>query len=147
VHERFAFRVMPDFGGGTTTLQEAYLDWTFSPAAVLRVGKFKEPVGLERLQSAADIAFVERALPTSVAPNRDLGIQLGGSLASGRLEYAVGLFNGVVDGGSGDLDSNDGKDLAARLWLTPWRGTPSVLSGLSFGIAATSGDQEATPGA
>jgi phosphate-selective porin OprO/OprP len=144
IARRFGFRVMPDFGGGTSTLQDAYVDWTFSDAAVLRVGKLKPAVGLERLQSGTETAFVERALPTALVPNRDVGVQLGGALAGGKLEYQVGVFNGVVDGGSGDGDSNDGKEVAARLWATPWKGTPGPLAGLSFGVAATQGDQQGT---
>jgi phosphate-selective porin OprO/OprP len=144
IYKRFGFRLMPDFGTGATLLQDAYLEWTFTPAAVLRAGKLKPPVGLERLQSASEITFVERALPTGLVPNRDLGIQLGGQLAAGRLEYAVGVFNGVVDGGNVDPDTNDAKDVAARLWASPWKATPSALSGLSFGLAATRGNQKGT---
>jgi phosphate-selective porin OprO and OprP len=144
IHERFGFRVMPDFGGGATALQDAYVDWTFSAAAVLRAGKMKSPFGLERLQSGTDVTFVERALPTGLAPNRDLGVQLSGAIVGGRLEYAVGVFDGVPDGGSGDGDTNDEKDVVARLWASPWRGTPSPLAGLSFGIAASHGDQQGT---
>ena len=119
VHGRFGFRIMPDFGGGKTELTDGYLEARFSKAATLRVGKFKPPVGLERLQSATDLALVERALPTDLVPNRDVGIQLGGGVAAGRLEYALGIFDGVVDGGSGDLDSADAKELAARLVWRP----------------------------
>lgn len=140
--KRFAFRIMPDFGGGTTTLQDAWLDWKPSDAVQLRVGKFKAPFGLERLQSATDLSFVERALPTGLAPNRDLGLQLAGSLVGGKLDYAVGLFNGVPDGGSADSDTNDGKDIVARVFFSPWKGTPSALAGLSFGLAASQGDQQ-----
>ena len=144
IYKRFGFRVMPDFGSGATLLQDAYIEWTFSPAAVLRAGKYKAPFGLERLQSATDLSFVERALPTGLAPNRDAGIQLAGQLAGGKLEYAAGVFNGVPDGGSGDSDTNDDKDLVARLIASPWKGTPSDLSGLSFGVAASRGNQEGT---
>jgi phosphate-selective porin OprO/OprP len=144
VGKRFGLRLMPDFGNGTTALQDAWVDWTFSDAAVLRVGKVKPPVGLERLQSATDMTFAERALPTALVPNRDVGIQLAGQLVGGRLEYQAGLFNGVVDGGSADSDVNDGKDAAARLWATPWKDTTGPLAGLSFGVAATLGDQQGT---
>ena len=40
----------------------------------LTAGKFKVPVGLERLESATDIRFIERGFPTSLVPNRDLGV-------------------------------------------------------------------------
>ena len=43
-----------------------------------RFGKFKPPVGLERLVSDSDMLFVERALPTDLVPNRDVGVQVYG---------------------------------------------------------------------
>jgi phosphate-selective porin OprO/OprP len=144
LYKRFAFRLMADFGSGATLLQDAYVDWTFAPTAVLRFGKFKPPFGLERLQSATETTFAERALATGLGPNRDAGIQLGGQVGGGRLEYAVGIFDGVPDGGSGDNDTSDDKDVVARLVASPWKGTPSDLSGLSFGIAATRGNQKGT---
>jgi phosphate-selective porin OprO and OprP len=140
--KRFDFYLNPDFGGGTAVIQDAYLDLRFSGAARVRLGKMKPPVGLERLQSGAWLAFVERALPSSLVPNRDVGAQLHGELAGGRVAYALGVFNGVVDGGSADTDTGDGKDVAARLFVQPLRkAEKSPLRGLGFGIGATLGDQ------
>ncbi len=140
----FDFRIMPDFGGGTTVLQDAYIDARFSPKIKVRAGKFKPPVGLERLQSGTDILFVERGLPTNLVPNRDLGVQLFGDLAGGNVSWAAGVFNGVPDGGSGDLDNNDGKDYAARLFFQPLLAGNGPWKGLGFGVAASTGDQEGT---
>jgi phosphate-selective porin OprO/OprP len=140
----YDFKLMPDFGGGKTIVQDAFVAARFKPWLTLTAGKFKPPVGLERLQSAADNRFIERAMPTDLVPNRDIGVQLGGDLAGGRVNYSVGLFNGVADGTSSDNNptpdfSSDGKgDLAARIFLRPFflSGNP-VLSGLGFGIAST----------
>jgi phosphate-selective porin OprO/OprP len=141
----FELRIMPDFGEGRTVLQDAYLDARFSTKARLRAGKYKAPFGLERLQSATDLLFVERALPTNLVPNRDLGVQLSGDLLSERLSYAFGVFNGVPDGGSADADVNDGKDLVARLFVHPFKGAgPERLQGLGLGLAISFGDQEGT---
>src|SRR5580765_1643198 len=46
VYKYFDFKLMPDFAGGTTVLQEAYFDTKFHPAIKLRVGKFKTPFAL-----------------------------------------------------------------------------------------------------
>jgi phosphate-selective porin OprO/OprP len=143
VFKIFDFRLMPDFGGGTTVLQDAYVNARFLPVFQVRAGKFKPPVGLERLQSATDILFVERALPTNLVPNRDLGVQLQGDFggsAGNRVSYALGVFNGVADAGSGDLDSNNGKDTAGRIFFTP-------VKGLGFGIAGSTGNQSGTTAA
>jgi len=144
VFKIFDFRIMPDFGAGTTVLQDAYIDARFSPKLKVRAGKFKPPVGLERLQSATDILFVERGLPTNLVPNRDLGVQLFGDLAGGNVSWAAGVFNGVPDGSSGDLDNNDGKDYAARLFFQPFLAGNGSWKGLGFGVAASTGDQEGT---
>jgi phosphate-selective porin OprO and OprP len=128
----FDFRIMPDFAQGQTVLFDGYLEGRFSPAFKVRAGKFKPPVGLERLQSATDTFFAERAFPTSLVPNRDVGVQLSGDLAGGGVNYAVGYFNGVPDGvNGGDVDAEDDKDLAARLFFT--------RKGLGLGIAASQG--------
>ncbi len=140
----YDFRIMPDFGGGTTVLQDAYIDGRFKPGFRVRAGKFKPPVGLERLQSGTDILFVERSLPTNLVPNRDLGVQVFGEFGGGAVAYAVGLFNGVPDGGSGDLDTNDGKDLAGRVFFQPFIAGTSLAKNLGFGVAASSGEQEGT---
>jgi phosphate-selective porin OprO and OprP len=137
----FDFVIMPDFGVGAATLFDAYVEFRYSPKARVRLGKFKSPVGLERLQGAMTTAFMERAFPTAVVPNRDVGIQLHGDLAGGVVSYAVGVFDGAPDGGSVDLDLNDGKDVAGRIFLSPFKRGHSALKDLGFGIAGTWGKQ------
>jgi phosphate-selective porin OprO/OprP len=70
----YDWRFTPDFGRGRTVIQDAYVTGRYLPWLNLTAGKFKAPVGLERLQSASDVRFVQRAFPTSLAPNRDIGI-------------------------------------------------------------------------
>lgn len=144
------FKLMPDFGGGTSTLQDAYVDLRFSSAVRLRFGKAKVPVGLEALLEDANLPFVERGLPSNLAPVRDLGIQITGEPWAGRLVYAAGVFNGVPDGASGDGDNSDDKDFAARLMLRPFQrpaSEPPPSLGLALGVAASRGDQSGTAGA
>ena len=131
------FRVQPDFGQGTTVLFDAYTDVKIAPAFAVRVGKFKPPVDLERLQSAADIVFAERALATNLAPNRDVGLQLSGDIGTGAFTWQAGIFNGVPDLGNGDGDVSDAKDFAGRVFFQPVK--LGTLAGLGFGIAGTTG--------
>jgi phosphate-selective porin OprO/OprP len=102
------------------------------------------PFGLERLQSATAILFIERTLASTLAPIRDVGVQLHGELGGGVAAYAVGVFNGAaLDGASADTDLNDGKDVAGRLFLQPFKKSKTkTLAGLGFGIAASTGKQE-----
>jgi phosphate-selective porin OprO and OprP len=145
VSKLFDFRLAADFGEGKTTLFDAYIDWRFASWIKLRAGKFKAPVGLERLQAASDTAFVERALPTNLVPNRDVGLQLGGDILEGVVSWAAGVFNGVPDGANVDLDTNDNKETEARVFLQPFKRTsvPS-LQNLGFGVAATNGNNIGT---
>jgi phosphate-selective porin OprO/OprP len=145
----YDFRFTPDFGQGRTVIQDAYVTGRFNPSFQVTAGKFKAPVGLERLQGSNDIRFVARAFPTSLAPNRDLGVQVGGKLVDSRLDYAVAFLNGSNDGASseafGDVDINDDKEWAARLFAHPFAESDSfALRGLGLGIAATYTDQDGT---
>jgi len=138
---------MPDFANGTTTLYDAYANFHYLPQLQLEAGKFKPPLGLERLQSATATMFVERAFPTLLVPNRDLGVMVWGVLANGFLTYQVGGFNGVRDGGTQDLDTDDGKDVVGRIFLQPFRPLGNEwLDGFGIGIAGSWGRvDEQTP--
>lgn len=149
VFEKFDYRLMLDFGSGVTAsaannayLQDAFVNARFFPEFQVQAGKFKEPVGLERLQSGANLLFVERAYPTLLVPNRDVGVQVQGDLLDGRLSYAAGFFNGVPDGGSGDIETvDDEKDFAARVFSHPFKNSDvEALQGIGLGIAGTYGD-------
>ena len=138
-------RLMPDFGEGRVTVFDAHADLRLSPLLNIRSGKFKPPVGLERLQSATDLIFIERAINTSFAPNRDVGMQLYGDIHGGVVQYQAGVFNGVADLGFGDGDADDQKDFAARLFVEPFARTSlGALREFGFGIAGTRGGHHGT---
>ncbi len=132
------FRITPEFAGDSATVVDAYVDLKFDPAYTLRAGKVKGPVGLERLQSGNAIALIERAFPTELAPNRELGVQLQGVLADSKFNYVVGVYNGTADGRDGASSNSDGNfEYAARLFFEP-------VPGIGFGIAGSTGDKEGT---
>ena len=138
-------RLQPDFGQGTTVLFDAYSDIKVAPAFAVRVGKFKPPVDLERLQSASDIVFAERTLATNLAPNRDIGLQLSGDLSTGLFTWQAGVFNGVPDLGNGDGDVSDAKDFVGRVFIQPFK--TGSLAGLGVGVAGSTGIERGTTAA
>lgn len=145
VFGRFDYRIMPDFGSGQTVLYDAYTDVRLIDTLRIRAGKFKPPVGIERLQSATAIAFIERGLPTDLVPTRDIGLQIYGNLFRNRLAWAFGVFNGVPNGGNADSDVDDAKDLEGRLFAEPLRGLGiAPLEGLGIGISGTWGRETGT---
>jgi phosphate-selective porin OprO and OprP len=133
----FEFRLMPDFGGSSPAIFDAYWDGRFAPEFTVRAGKFKPPIGLERLQSATDIMFAERGLPTNLVPSRDIGLQIGGDISEGFFAYQVGVFNGVPDLANGGDDLSDAKDFAARVFVQPFKS--GSFRPLGVGIAASTG--------
>lgn len=138
-----SFRLMPDFAGSTTRIFDAHVDYKLFDALQFRMGKFKTPVSLERLQSPADMFFIERGHPSNLAPSRDFGFMVYGNLVPDMLEYQLGVFNGNQDLGNTDGDDDDGKDIAARIFAHPFRNSNTVsLQGLGAGIAGSLGDRE-----
>lgn len=145
IDDDYDFRFMPDFGGGKTIIVDAFLTARILPWLAVQAGKFKGPVGLERLQPDQYNRFMELGLPSDLVPNRDLGVEIGGDILGGTFGYAIGEFNGVTDGNSTDAntnpdaDSNDGKkDTEARLFTQPFINSGIYgLRGLGFGIAGT----------
>ena len=142
---KYDFRFTPEFAGGNASVVDAYIDARFNPAFKVRAGKFKSFVGLERLQSGADIKFLERSYVTNaILPNRDLGLAVHGDILGNTLNYAFGLVNGVSDGGiiSTGTEFDGRKEFTARLFATPFINDDSALKGLGFGIAATYTDTQ-----
>jgi len=137
-----AYRFTPEFAGDSASIVDAYADLRFDPAYTLRVGRFTSPVGLERLQSSAALVDVERALASELAPNRDLGVQLQGEVAAGRFSYALGVFNGAVDGRDAPgSNPDDDVEYAGRVFFEPLKGSDSAWAGLGFGLGASAGQK------
>ena len=130
-----SFRFMPEFATGEIKVFDAYAEYKFDDSLKLRVGKFKPPVGLERLQSAADTMFIERGHPTNFAPSRDFGAQISGEIIPKTLEYQLGVFNGNADLANGSVDDDNNKDIVARIFAHP-------IKGLGVGLAGSYGERD-----
>lgn len=139
VNGKYAYRFTPEFGGGSASVVDAYIDGNFSPAFNVRVGKFKSAVGLERLQGGGDIKFIERSYVTNaILPNRDLGISVYGDVLDKTLSYSFGIVNGVADGGNitTGTEYSGEREYTARLFATPFQDN-FALAGLGFGLGVT----------
>jgi phosphate-selective porin OprO and OprP len=141
---RYDFRFMPDFGQGKSIIQDAWVAARAFPELIFTVGKFKAPVGLERLQLEQYARFIEASLTADLEPYRDLGATVGGRFGQGLLSYQVGVFDGAPDGGSTDgnsvPDSNTSGKFTwdGRLFSLPFARTGiEELQGLGLGVAAT----------
>jgi phosphate-selective porin OprO/OprP len=142
----FDFVFVPDFGGSSVQIFDAYMNYRYSPALQFQAGKFKVPVGLEYLQSDTYTSFNERGLPTTLAPGRDIGFELHGDILGGTVSYAAGIFNGVGDNrNSGNSDFEDDKSFAGRLFVQPFKTVSSAPALQGFGVGV-GGSYEAIQG-
>jgi len=135
--------ITPDFAGGTLQLFDAYIDVHPFSWLRLRAGKFKPPVGLERLQSDNNLVFLERALDQDLSSQRDVGVQLWGDIAGGLVRYEADLLNGVPDSALNDVDSSYSKTWAGRVFVQPFAdATLHCLGRLGIGFAAETGSEK-----
>ena len=148
LYKDYDYYIQTDFGAGnsvTTTnnslLQDAYLNIHYWPWLQLQAGKMKEPVGLEIQPADAVLWYVERGYPTELVPNRNVGVEVHGNLFNNALTYYAGAFNGVADGGSGDIETGDNcKDVAARIFAAPFTNSSvAALQNFGFGAGASYG--------
>ena len=152
--KNYSFQIVPEFGGGSgtaasaVTVLDANLGVTISKELQFKFGKFKAPVGLELLASDSWTFFNERSLVTNLVPNRDIGLQASGDVANGTINYTVGVFNGLADGGSStNADFDNDKDIVARVIASPFKNDGgSPVQGLSFGVGASFGRQKTVSG-
>jgi phosphate-selective porin OprO/OprP len=76
---------------GTATIDVAFLDFAKYDQAQLRVGKFKQPFGLEQLTSSNNIDFLERSFVDQTAPGKKIGAMLFGEPKPG-FTYAASAY-------------------------------------------------------
>lgn len=142
----YSFYFMPNLESSLGIL-DAFFESNYIKSFNLRVGKFKSPFGLERLQSATALALNERAFPTNLAPNREIGAQVFGNILWDTTEYQIGIFSGNVDNSSGIRESvihstSSGVDFVARIFSHPLKHVQiEFLRGLGLGVAYSYGTQ------
>jgi phosphate-selective porin OprO/OprP len=133
------FLIAPDFGGGQARLFDAWADMHYWQPASFAIGKMKGPQDLERLQTATNLLFNERAYPTQLAPNRQIGAMLHGELEGPGFDtkyisnishtqelfsYQLGIFNGSQDNQAvqnSDTTNFDNKAYMGRVFAHPFR--------------------------
>ena len=159
------FKIMPDFAqtsNNANMLPDAYVDYAYATQASLLVGKYKPPIGLERLQGDANTAFQERAFPTNLAPNRDMGLQVHGGFAipgykaetapgpidnKNAFTYQVGITDGTGDSGNPFGNGSqattstsfaNNKEFDGRLFAQPFQHSGYAwMEGLGIGVAGS----------
>ncbi len=127
----------------TSFIDTAWLNYLANPAVQVRFGKFKQPFGLETLQSSNSIDFMERSYQDQIAPGKQLGMMIHGDVTPNAV-YAVSAYQKDFDPAS----SNGGfaPEMAARFATNlakTFGASDDVL--LHVGVAGTAGRYEVVP--
>jgi phosphate-selective porin OprO/OprP len=142
MYRYYEFRLLPDFGQGQTVLQDAYLNVHYWDGLMFEVGKFKQPMSYEQLIQDRFVPTMERSLIDQLVPQRDEGVMVHGLKVFGnRFEYGIAISNGEINGNS---DTNEHKDLNARVVFRPWytEDSEDPLRWLQFGVSGGFGVEQ-----
>ncbi|MCM2258493.1 MAG: OprO/OprP family phosphate-selective porin [Vicinamibacteria bacterium] len=112
----------PEPGASTqSALEDLVLNWDASKKGTFEIafGQFKVPLGRQEMTSSGRLQFLDRDILTyEFTRGRDIGVQFGGRLAEGRLQYLAGIFNGNAASRAGN--DNGKYQYNARLVFEPW---------------------------
>ncbi|MFH0901490.1 MAG: porin [Pseudomonadota bacterium] len=113
-------------------VRNAFVDFNIHKSLRLRAGQMKVPFSTQWLSLDNQVDFMERYIAEPLHPFFDRGVMLWGNLLDDAATYSMGIYNGNgvdLDGQKGDND--DGKELAVRLFVQPFRRVgPRWLEGL-----------------
>jgi phosphate-selective porin len=119
VYEVWKFKTQAVWSGGSTTLEDAYIEYAANPMATVWFGQGKAWFGRQELTSSGSQQFVDRSIVSErFAAGRDQGVSLIGKNPGKTFEYNVGIYNG---NGRNVSSNDDDKFLTVgRLVWTPF---------------------------
>ena len=127
-------RIQGEFGEGSASLRDGYIQLNFDESFRVKMGQFKRPFDIFELTSSTQILVIERAggirgVSDCAGPggictlsrfteklgysDRDVGLMVEG--AAGQASYAVAVTNGV---GANRADENGTKSYTGRVGIT-----------------------------
>lgn len=139
IGENLSLRVQFSAAEGRIFTPDLHVDYNFDDLFILKAGKFKPNVPLEREITSRYAWFTERGFTSNLSPSRDVGMQLYGSWDDGRSEYALAVLNGNPDNGNGDKDRDSHKTFTARIFGRPFGN--GLFHDLAIGVGGNYGQQ------
>ncbi|MCZ6784326.1 MAG: porin [Proteobacteria bacterium] len=126
LYRRLFFKFQFGFEDAELSFQDVYMGLLFpSIRTSVLVGHAYEPFSLEQLESSKYTTFMERALPTILAPSRNTGIRIRHFPANERTTFDAGFYLNTDNSGEflsdGSRDSEN-FDLTARVTGLPLYG-------------------------
>jgi len=123
--------------------RDVFLNFRYFRDVQIQAGKFKVPYSLDQLTGEVDQDFVYRSrLGELLAPGRDIGVMVHGSVLHRALGYQGGVFRHDGDNATFGDNPGAGRTIAGRVTSMPVRpfAKDSPLAELTLGLAMTWGD-------
>lgn len=119
VYDVWKFKTQAVWSGGSTTLEDAYIEYAANPMATVWFGQGKAWFGRQELTSSGSQQFVDRSIVSErFAAGRDQGLSLIGKNPGKTFEYNVGIYNG--NGRNASSNDDDEFLTVGRLVWTPF---------------------------
>jgi phosphate-selective porin OprO/OprP len=131
IYENIKYTAEFEFEGEEVDYKDVFAEVTLLPyVGHVRIGHFKEPMGLEQQTSSRFVSFMERSSPTvAFTPSRNVGVMLHNHIDDAKnYSWYIGMFRGS------HLDMDEDVDADSNDWAATGR------------IAALLYYDEATPG-
>ena len=137
VYNSVKYKMEFDFSGEAVSFKDVYMEAYIPYVGNFKVGHFKEPFRLEALTSSKYITFMERALPISFSPERNIGFLLHNTFIDDKLSIQVGLFREAENGNDKNIDNT--RNLTGRVTFLPIDNGNNLLHlGLAFSNRSSS---------
>jgi phosphate-selective porin OprO/OprP len=114
IYGDIGYEIVADFAPAASAVDSAYLNFGWFKNAQIRIGQFTMPFNLETIVSSSNIDYLERALNSNLAPNKELGAMVFGA-PSGGFTYALAVSNGAGSNAADTVANRDGKDALGRV--------------------------------
>ncbi|MCA9177849.1 MAG: porin [Planctomycetales bacterium] len=117
VADNVAYMVEFDFGlPGRPSFMDVWLDvQNLGWFGQVKIGNYRQPIGLDGLTSVKELTFIERSLPFAFLPFRQIGVMTYGAAEDLGVTWALSGFRFPTDVFGGQVGDNGGYGLASRL--------------------------------
>ncbi len=100
---------------GRPTFMDVSLDIRETALGTVRIGQWRQPLGMDGLTSAKELTLMERALPFAFLPFRQVGIGLFDTSADESTTWAVSGFRFPTDAFGSNIGDDGGYAMATRV--------------------------------
>jgi hypothetical protein len=148
--EDASFKLETDFGGGSPSLKDGYVNYRFIDGLEVRAGQQKRPFSRQQINSSGKLQFPDLAITDKAfGAGRDLGVTVHNNFEkSPNFEYALGVYNGVGDkaaftgGVQVDPMTGEGSVSGGKFSNVPSEISPAVVARVGYNTDDSRGYSE-----